>query len=171
MPGLQVVKNKVFVNLDKCWDIREDVYQILVETGTVKQALFKSNAELDEVEAFLNSKPVRPAYMHIIDEHNAHLLNEPEALLSRINPKAIEFIFEQENSPFAIDAAIRLFKGKCRVWMNTMWDSLCAGHSDVRSLEDSDNGWGWGIQRGVNMLQTDLSPQLLAYLNKNFPVY
>ncbi|UUZ87033.1 glycerophosphodiester phosphodiesterase family protein [Paenibacillus sp. P26] len=145
---MSLVRNKVFINLDKCWEIREDVYQVLLETQTVKQALFKSDAELDEVEAFLNSKPIRPEYMHIIHESNAHLLRNPDVVLRRLKPKAIEFIFEEENSPFAAEAAFRLFRGKCRVWMNTMWDSLCAGHSDERSLKASAEGWGWGIERG-----------------------
>ncbi|RCW49161.1 glycerophosphodiester phosphodiesterase family protein [Paenibacillus prosopidis] len=163
---MKLVKGKVFVNLDKCWDIREQVYQVLLETGTVDHGLFKSDADPDEVAAFLESKPIRPEYMQIIHAGNAHLLHDPNALLAKIKPKAVEFIFEDEASPFSIEEAFRMFAGTCRVWMNTMWDSLCAGHSDVKSLKNDADGWGWGIARKVNMIQTDYSRQLLNYLQK-----
>ena len=170
IPTLEEVMNRVkgraFVNLDKCWDVREDVYQVLLKTGTVEHGLFKSDADIEEVAAFLNAKPVRPEYMHIIHSSNAYLLDDPDALLSKIKPKAVEFIFEDEHHPFGSEQAFGMFAGKCRVWLNTMWDSLCAGHSDEKSLINSDDGWGWGLTRKVNMIQTDHSRQLIDYLSK-----
>ncbi|AKG37977.1 hypothetical protein VK70_24950 [Paenibacillus durus ATCC 35681] len=163
---MKLVKGKALINLDKCWDIREEVYQVLLDTGTVNHGLFKSDAELDEVAAFLESKAIRPEYMQIIQASNAYLLHDPDALLTRIKPKAVEFVFEDETSPFSIEESFHMFSGKCRLWINTMWDSLCAGHSDEQSLENAADGWGWGIARGVNMIQTDYSRQLLNYLQK-----
>jgi glycerophosphoryl diester phosphodiesterase len=159
-----LVKDRAMVNLDKCWAIREDVYRVLLQTGTVDHALFKSDADMNEVAAFLDSKQIRPEYMHIIHAGNAQVLLDPAALLSAVKPKAIEFIFEDELHPFSAEEAFRMFAGQCRVWMNTMWDSLCAGHSDIKSLDNSADGWGWGIARKVNMLQTDYARPLLAYL-------
>lgn len=164
---MNLVKGKAFVNLDKCWDVREDVYQVLLKTGTVDHGLFKSDADIDEVAAFLNSKPIRPEYMHIIHPPNVPVLDDPDALLSRIKPKAVEFIFEDEHHPFGIEEAFGVFAGKCRVWINTMWDSLCAGHSDEKSLANSVYGWEWAITRRVNMIQTDHSRQLMDYLNND----
>lgn len=161
---MECVRGRVFVNLDKCWSIREEVYQVLEQTGTVNHGLFKSDAPLEEVVDFLDSKPIRPEYMHIIQPGNAELLSDPDLLMMKMKPKAIEFIFEDENIPYAVEETFLLFAGKCRIWVNTLWDSLCAGHSDERSLINANDGWGWGIARKVNMIQTDQSRQLLDYL-------
>ena len=152
------------VNLDKCWDIREDVYRVLQETNTLDHALFKSEADIEEVSAFLNDKPIRPLYMHIIDQDNTHVLPDPDIIMTKLRPIAIEFVFREEDRPFAIEEAFRLFEGKCRVWMNAMKDIYCAGHSDETSLKNADEGWGWGIERKVNMIQTDYAKALLNYL-------
>ncbi|MDY8024965.1 glycerophosphodiester phosphodiesterase family protein [Paenibacillus polymyxa] len=163
---MMLVKERTFVNLDKCWDIREDVYDVLRKTGTINHGLFKSDAKVEEVVQFLDSKPIRPEYMHIIQPANAELLSDPDNLMMKIIPKAIEFIFEDEHHPYAVEEAFRMFTGKCRIWVNTMWDSLCAGHSDEKSYTNELDGWGWGIARRVNMIQTDSSRQLLDYLKK-----
>lgn len=160
------VKDKVMVNLDKCWNIREDVYRILVKTGTVRQGLFKSTAEMDEVEEFIAGKVEPPEYMQIIDESNMHQTGQLEQMIKRIKPKAFELSFMQDDSVNISEEALTQMKGKCRVWVNTMWDSLCAGHSDEISLTNPKLGWGWHLVRGANMIQTDSPGQLYDYLNQ-----
>ncbi|RED66286.1 glycerophosphodiester phosphodiesterase family protein [Cohnella lupini] len=67
--AMELITNKILVNLDKCWDVREDVYRVLLETGTVRQGLFKSAAGMDEVEPFLNGKAERPEFIQIIHDY------------------------------------------------------------------------------------------------------
>ncbi len=47
-----------------------------------------------------------------------------------------------------------------RVWVNTLWADLCAGHHDDRAVEDPDANWGWVIAQGADILQTD-RPELM----------
>lgn len=160
---LLLIKNKVMVNLDKCWQIREEVYQMLVNTGTVRQALFKSPADIDEVEEFLTNKIECPEYMQIIDESNQHLLDQLDQILTRVKPKAFELSFLQDDSSIISAETLQHLKGKCRIWTNTMWDSLCGGHSDEVSFVNPQMGWDWHISRGVNMIQTDYPQELSDY--------
>ncbi|MCI3920759.1 hypothetical protein MO973_11005 [Paenibacillus sp. TRM 82003] len=166
--AMMLVKNKVMVNLDKCWENREEVYQVLAETGTVGQALFKSTAEPDEVESFLEGKPDRPEYMQIIDETNIHLLERLDEIIERIRPRAFELLFRQDDSDIISYRTLRQLKGKSRIWVNTMWDSLCGGHTDEASLANhTTHGWNWLLCRGVNMIQTDSAEQLLDYVRRS----
>ena len=55
-------------------------------------------------------------------------------------------------------------KGSPRLWVNTMWDNLSAGHGDVRALLDPDANWGWILDQGATMLQTDYAAELIVYL-------
>jgi glycerophosphoryl diester phosphodiesterase len=159
-------KNKVMVNLDKCWNIREDVYQVLVNTGTVRQGLFKSTAEIDEVEEFLNSKIERPEFMQLINESNQHLLGQLDQIFSKIKPPAFELNFQQDDSKIISAETLQQLKGNCRIWVNTMFDSDCGGHTDEVSLTNPQLGWDWHLERGANMIQTDSPERLYNYLNK-----
>jgi glycerophosphoryl diester phosphodiesterase len=163
---MMLAKNKVMVNLDKCWDMREDVYQVLVNTGTVRQGLFKSPAEIDEVAEFLNSKTERPEFMQLINESNQHLLDQLDQIFSKIKPRAFELNFKQDDSQIISSKTLQHLKGNCRIWVNTMFDSDCGGHTDEVSLTNPQLGWEWHLERGVNMIQTDSPERLYNYLNK-----
>ena len=52
-----------------------------------------------------------------------------------------------------------------RIWINTLWDSLCAGHTDERGFKgDPDGSWGWALENGATMIQTDRPVELIKYL-------
>jgi glycerophosphoryl diester phosphodiesterase len=57
--------------------------------------------------------------------------------------------------------------GGPRIWVNTLWDSLCAGHTDERGYNgDPAGSWGWCLERGATMIQTDRPVELIRYLEK-----
>ena len=51
-----------------------------------------------------------------------------------------------------------------RIWVNTLWDSLSAKHSDFAALTDPDANWGWWLDKGVTMIQSDYAAELIVYL-------
>jgi len=165
------VSGKIMVNLDKCWDIREEVYQVLLKTNTVQQALFKSEAPIEEVEEFLNSKALRPLYMHIANMKNDQgdfSLDVMDTIIDKLHPVAVEFTFKNNRLPDHIDKIIAYLSGKCRIWVNTL-DGLGVDNSDGKALRDAEDGWEECLNRGVNMIQTDYPDQLLHYLqNRSF---
>ena len=55
-------------------------------------------------------------------------------------------------------------KSGARVWVNTLWGSLCAGYTDAKAMKDPDANWGHLISKGVNIIQTDNPADLLQYL-------
>lgn len=164
---LILTKNKVMINLDKCWDYREKVYEVLLRTGTVSQALFKSTADAEEVQQFLANKIEKPLYMQIIDSSNPEMVKDIDYICATVKPQAFEICFEDEKDErISIEVLDRIKHNHCRIWTNTMWDSICGGHSDIISRLDVSEGWEWHIRRGVNMIQTDDPEGLFAYLNK-----
>lgn len=164
---LILIKNKVMINLDKCWDYREQVYEVLLRTGTVSQALFKSTASAAEVQLFLADKIEQPLYMQIIDNSNPEMVQDIDYICAAVQPQAFEICFEDEaDERISIEVLDRIKSNHCRIWTNTMWDSICGGHSDIISRVDVSEGWEWHIRRGVNMIQTDDPEGLFAYLNE-----
>lgn len=47
-----------------------------------------------------------------------------------------------------------------------MWASLCGGHEDEKALSDPDAHWGWVLDRGATVIQTDRPEELIEYLKK-----
>lgn len=50
-----------------------------------------------------------------------------------------------------------------------MWPSLNAGHDDDRAVElgQRDETWGWILQQGASLIQTDRPQELIKYLKKH----
>ena len=60
---------------------------------------------------------------------------------------------------------VRVAPGAPRIWINTMWDSLNCGRGEVRGFTNPAETWGWSLEQGATMLQTDYGAELLVYLN------
>jgi len=166
---MRLVSGKIMVNLDQCWEFREEVYQVLLETNTVHQALFKSKALIEEVEQFLNSKDLRPLYMHMVgvENYQGDLNTDMDTLFDKVNPVAIELNFKnRELSHYNMDKISEHLSGKCRIWANTLDFLYHYGSLDEELLQDLEAGWEWCLSHDVNMIQTDNARQLLKYMQK-----
>lgn len=160
---MNLVKGKAMVNIDKCWELREEVYEVLKQTDTLDHGLIKSDANIEEVESFLNTKGNKPLYMHKVNEGNIHQL---EDMITKISPIAFEIAFTHDSSPVISENMLNKMKEHANVWVNSLDLSLNGGHTDTLSFVDPDAGWGWLVNKGVNIIQTDYSFKLQAYLDE-----
>lgn len=163
LEAMNLVKDKALVNIDKCWDIREEVYEILEQTDTFDHALIKSDSTIENIEKFLNSKDKKLHYMHKVNEVNVH---ELEDIITKFQPIAIEISFQYDTSTVVSEEVLIKIKENANVWVNSLDLSLNGGHSDTLSLVDPDAGWGWLVDKGMNIIQTDYSFKLLDYLDE-----
>jgi glycerophosphoryl diester phosphodiesterase len=168
------VKDKpVLVNLDKAYDCIPETYKVLVETGTVDQGLFKGSETVEVLnERYPEIMPkihYMPMVWDITHTDKRKISNEPipytQNFLKKSNPIAFEVIFDNQKPPvFELIKSIR--DAKKTVWINTLWDSICAGYTDEKALENPDANWGEMIKWGANVIQTDRPKELIDYLSK-----
>ena len=84
----------------------------------------------------------------------------------------VEALFAQDDSPIADPAYIeQMHKRGLIMWANGIIynykDVLAANHSDDISVsENEDLGWGWLLDRGFDIIQTDWPLALDLYLRK-----
>ncbi|SDE15401.1 glycerophosphodiester phosphodiesterase family protein [Auraticoccus monumenti] len=150
--AMEVVRGRALVNLDKGWPFREEILQVLQQTGTVDHGLFKGSPDVAQAEAFMARDP-EIEYMHVVDDGTwAQALQ-----FSGRQPVAVEVIFDRATDAQAQPEYLSQLAGRGRVWINTMWESLAAGHTDETSLRrDPDLGWETVVQRyRASMIQTD----------------
>ena len=171
---MNFVKGKpVLLNLDKAWDNLPESFAILKETGTINQAIFKGNDPLHVMQEKHGKLMDSIHYMPMVWPINYNIYGETseapdiyaKGFIDNYNPIAFEVIYDKEDSP-VIDGIALIKKEKITVWVNTLWDELCAGHTDDKALENPDAHWGWIIEKGANVIQTDRPKELLEYLRK-----
>lgn len=170
---LLFVKDKpVLLNLDKAWDYLPQTFALLQKTGTVQQGLFKGNNPLDVMRKQHGSIMDSIHYMPIVwpmdysiyeREKIVTPMSYVEGFISRMDPIAFEVVFDKEDSP-VLETIPVMQENKVAVWINTLWAELCAGHHDELAIDNPDAHWGWVIERGANIIQTDRPARMIEYL-------
>lgn len=92
-----------------------------------------------------------PAYL---DDMNTHI--KPVAY-------ALDFA-EPDTSVLQYRQAIN--KAGAKIWISTLWGSMCGGHDDELSVDahQPEQGWGWVLNQGASIILTDRPAELKQYL-------
>ncbi|MBS1661319.1 MAG: glycerophosphodiester phosphodiesterase family protein [Bacteroidetes bacterium] len=162
---MTALKGKVMVNLDKSYPYYPEAFAILKETGTLQQAVFKSEVPYADLKAKYGSLIDSIIYMPVVDLDKPTARPIIEDYLKNMHPYAFELNFKTDTSSILKDNAFIRSTGT-KVWMNSLWASLNAGHEDDRAVEEGDTtgSWDWLISHGATVIQTDRPAQLLQYL-------
>jgi glycerophosphoryl diester phosphodiesterase len=163
--ALIVCKGKALVNLDKSYEFFNQAYAIAKKTGTTNQIVMKGyDKTVDQVMADFGTKLDTITFMPIIN-----LDNQPNAQLiiddyqTKLKVKAFEIVFSRDTSKVLTRFPQIKEKGS-RIWVNALWPSLNAGHEDNEAIKNKDSIYGWYLEKGVNMMQTDRPQVLINYL-------
>lgn len=162
--ALSVCKDRVLVNLDKAFDYFQWVYPILQQTHTQKQIILKGyNKSYQQVINKIGTHIDSLLYMPIITLGKPHYQELVDELKDHPYP-AVEFTFDTDT--FAvINTFPAIAAAGTRVWVNALYPEHNAGHHDDRALTDPNGSYGWLIEKGINLIQTDRPEQLLHYLH------
>ncbi|QDU56708.1 putative glycerophosphoryl diester phosphodiesterase 1 [Aeoliella mucimassa] len=168
---MRAANGHVMVNLDKVditnAELMARVMNVLRDTGTVDHAIFKGGATPEQVAAVRQQYPDDTIiYMPIVSNRNE------ASLLSTLNshtPPAVEIIFSNDETSMLSKTILSTAEQlDTHLWINSLWASLDGGHHDAIAIDgDADGSWGWLVDKGATIIQTDNSAQLLKYLEKN----
>lgn len=163
---LENFKGRCLINLDRCWNYYDDVFDAVQQHGMEEQILFKSPKRFEESLKWLESRDFKPYFMPIIREYD-ELVKWLE-YAQKIKIPAVELVFDNENSQLLTCETIGMLREKnIKIWLNalTIKEVLAAGHDDTVSvLNDPEEGWGWLVKRGADIIQTDWVLEIRQYL-------
>lgn len=171
--ALELTRGKILVNIDKFTAHPREILDAVAAVGALKEVIVKSLHSPDEARRFLGPywKSVESGdllYMPVLSfrknkrEKAAHDL--PLWIAEEPRKASMYEICIDAPEHSSVFGEIVKAEGSPRLWLNTMWDSRVAGHGDVRALLDPDSNWGWAIERGATMIQTDYAAELIVYL-------
>ena len=84
-----------------------------------------------------------------------------------MKPQAFELVFNID-SPEVQRLIKKVRDSGAKIFINSLWPELCGGHDDDRAVElhQPDESWGWIIDQGAKLIQTDRPALLLQYLKE-----
>lgn len=164
---MELCKGKVMVNVDKGYDYFKEAYEILKKTGTVNQCVMKASLPYERVKAENGDVLDKMIFMPVINVSRKGAEAVIDSYITHLKPKAFELIFN-DDGPEVQRLIKKVYDSGAKIFINTLWPELCGGHDDDRAVElqQPDESWGWVIEQGVKLIQTDRPVLLLQYLKE-----
>ena len=162
-----LAKGKVMVNLDKSIKYYNEAYQILKSTGTLEQALFKTELSYPELKELYPAILDSITFMAVVNLDKPGARKIIEEYQKAVKPVAFELNFGTDTSAILTDNSFIPAHG-AKIWYNSLWASLNAGHEDDLAFDSGNtkDSWDWLISHGATILQTDRPLMMLNYLRK-----
>lgn len=160
-------KGRVLLNLDKAFDYFDEIVALAEKTGTLDQIILKSSKSPRKIEKKLGAYKGKVIVMPKVYLSRKDVLERIDEYMERLDPPMFEIIYRDDEAPSMVLLKEKL-RGRSRIWINTLWDSLCGGHSDDRSFyEGPEAGYGFLIDTmEAGAIQTDRSALLIEYLQE-----
>ena len=162
---LNVCKDRILVNIDKGGTYIKEIMPIIKECGMEKQVIIKGYYPVEKVKKEYGSNESM-LYMPIVNLWDKEAVATIQTFIKDFTPIAYELCFKDDTTP-SLRIIDEIIKSGSRIWMNTLWDSLCGGHDDENALlEGKDRHWGWMLKHKATMIQTDRPQELIHYLEE-----
>ena len=163
---LDQLRGKCYINVDKFWTDIPGISREIRRAGVEKQVVVKTA---------LKEQYLRPLKECAADFMFMPIVRDEDTvtdLLVRqgINCIGAEVLFEKEDAPVASLAYIEaMHKKGMLLFVNAIVYNykavLSAGHNDDISVSGSpEQGWGWLLRQGFDIIQTDWCGMLKAYM-------
>ena len=163
--ALAVCKDRIVVNVDQGYEYYDLVLAVTEELGVTDQILIKGKRATDVVAAKFAEHPRNMMYMPIVDilkPQGKKLFEEYQQ--KGIVPLAYEICWN-EYTPQVKECMDKVVAGGSKLWVNSLWPSLCGGLCDDAAFEgDPAEIYGKLVDMGATMIQTDRPALLIAYL-------
>ena len=163
--ALELCKDRIVVNIDKGYQYYDLVQRLSEELGVTGQLLIKGKSPVADVAAKFSRYEHNMMYMPIIDI----LKPKGQALFAEyLDTDTVPLAYEvcwSEYTP-AVEACMKkVLAGGSKLWVNSLWPSLCGGLCDDAAFEgDPAAVYGKLVDMGATMIQTDRPELLISYL-------
>ena len=163
--ALEVCRDRIVVNIDQGYEYYDLALSVTEELGVTGQVLIKGKRAPEVVAAKFGEHPRNMMYMPIIDI----LKPSGRALFAAyrqqgIVPLAYEVCWD-ELTPEVEQCMREVVSSGSKLWVNSLWPSLCGGLCDDAAFDGSPAGiYVKLVDMGATMIQTDRPELLLDYL-------
>ena len=168
--ALEVCKDRIVINVDQGYQYYDMVVKLTDSLNMTDQILIKGKKAREVVAREMEGS--RMMYMPIIDiqkPKGRDLFAQYEDWYEKTGekPLAYEVCFSELDEEVEECCRKVLAQGS-KLWINTLWASLCGGYEDDAAFEGNpDEVYGKILSLGTSMIQTDRPELLINYLKKH----
>ena len=167
--ALQCTKDRICVNIDKGYDYYDEVLAITEEMGVTDQVLIKGKKSIETVTRHEANYPNNMMYMPVVDIQKPGGKKLFQSYFDQnVVPMAYEVCWQSNGDGAFEEACRRIVDQGSKIWVNTIWASLCGGDGnddDAAFLaEDPGEVYQQYLDRGVSLIQTDRPELLIGWL-------
>ena len=170
--ALDVCKDRILINIDKGINYYDQIMDMLVKRNMVDQVIIKSSKSAASMKEFFSQHDKNMLYMPVVN-YNTKSWGKHEQLFNEYLTTDLPFIaFEMcWNGTLPNEKKVfnKVVKSGKRLWINSLWNSLCGGKADLEddaAIFNQDKTYGKILSYGTSMIQTDRPALLIDYLNK-----
>lgn len=168
--ALLCCKDRICVNVDQGYGYYKEVLAIAEELGVTDQILIKGTRSIEEVAAHEAQFSHNMMYMPIVNVSGPGRRLFDSYIESGTVPLAYEVCWGAGAWDDFLDVASQIRRQGSKVWVNTIWASLCGGdgNDDDAAFQAKDPGEVYQkyLDAGVSMIQTDRPEFLLGWLRR-----
>ena len=167
--ALEACKDRIVINVDQGYQYYDLVVKLTDAMDMTDQILIKGKKAREVVAWEMEGS--RMMYMPIIDiqkPKGKDLFAQYEDWYAQTGekPLAYEVCFSELNEEVEACCQKVIAQGS-KLWINTLWASLCGGYEDDAAFEgDPDKVYGKILDLGTSIIQTDRPELLIGWLKK-----
>ena len=169
--ALDVCKGRVLINIDKGINYYDQILQMLVERDMVNQVIIKSSKPVADMKEFFSKHEKNMLYMPIINYNEKHWGKHEQLFADYLASDLPMIAYEMcWNGTLPNEKKVfnKVLKSGKRLWINTLWNSLCGGKEadleDDAAVGNEAKVYGKILSYGTSMIQTDRPQMLIKYL-------
>ena len=163
--ALILCKDKIVVNIDKGFQYYGLIHPLLEKYGMLEQVLIKSNVTADRAAATFSKYDDNCLFMPIVNFGKKSYRKILESYERLKYPLLAYEICWSEYTPEVETCMREVIAGGSKLWVNSLWPSLCGGLCDDAAFEgDPAAVYGKLVGMGATMIQTDRPELLISYL-------
>ena len=157
-------RDRILFNIDKGFDIFDDVFFLADSLGVARQVLMKGTQPTDRVQEALGKYLDRIVYMPIVHLDKEGALEAIADFQEKIRPVAYELLYGNDTTRVPLEAE-KMLAVRALIWYNTMWKGMAGSRYDDRAETEPDSVYGVLIDSlGARIIQTDRPGPLIRYL-------
>ena len=171
---IQIAKGKVCLYLDKAgYDLPEheeghlvkELLKILEKHDVLEETIFVLNWPYEKAKRIFGDALEKVIYCPVIEDKISNLEAYVDEYINKLSPVAFQFRFKSLDTT-TYQLLPKVLKSGAKAFVAATWDEHTAYHSDQVSIfTRPSEGWGWLIEQGFRILETNYARDLIQYLD------
>lgn len=167
---LALAKGKVMLCVDKGFAWFDQAMEIICRYKMEEQVIYNIPAVLlDSIKALTLKQFDDKLLVNLVDfPADTAAAKKIISSYAKRGRAIMHPVFDKDTIPF-VAWMKNIKKNGTGLWLNSLWPEHNGGHDDDRAVDkhEPDNAWGWLVNHGATIIQTDRPALLLNYLKNH----